>query len=173
MKSQAFGVDLEDRVQLMVAFPRLLIMAGEASVKAGDALIFGPFGLNVAKYNVLMTLVRAGGQLSMTSLKDRSRMMRSPSNFTQLVDDLETRKLVRRVNAPQDRRVSLVEITADGTALLEQVNKRYYQVMQEYTQDFPTNEMRDSVYASIKWIWRIAEAAGIAHLRPTEEPFQE
>jgi MarR family 2-MHQ and catechol resistance regulon transcriptional repressor len=172
MKSIAFGVDLEDRAQLMVAFPRLLIMAGEVTVKSGDKLIFEPFGLNVVKFSLLATLAR-GGSLSMTELKDRSRMMRSPSNFTQMVDDLERKKLVKRVALPEDRRVWIVEITAEGGEMVNRVMEQYHQIMEEYMRDFPTNEIREAVQAMIKWIWKTGEVAGIGHLKPTEEPFQE
>ena len=173
MKSQTFGVDLEDRAQLMVAFPRIMIMAGEVTAKAGDALILEPFGLNVVKFSLLATLSRSGEGISMSSLKDLSRMMRSPSNFTQMVDDLEAKKLVKRVASRDDRRVSLVEVTAKGNDLVSQVMVKYSQIMDEYLRDFPTNEVRDAVYVLIKWIWKTGDAAGIAHLKKTEEPFQD
>jgi DNA-binding MarR family transcriptional regulator len=173
MKSPVFGVDLEDRTQLMIAFPRLMIMAGEITAKAGDKLIFEQFGLTVATFALLNTVSRSGGQLSMTALKDHSRMMRSPSNFTQMVDDLEAKQLVKRVASSEDRRVSLVEITDEGKALRERVLVRYWQVMDEYLRDFPTNEIRDAVYAMIKWIWKTGDDAGIGHLKPAGDPFEE
>lgn len=157
----------------MIAFPRILIMAGEVTAKAGDKLIFEPFGLNVVKFSLLVTLSRSGGQLSMTSLKDHSRMMRSPSNFTQMVDDLEKKELVRRIASREDRRVSLVEITTQGKELVERVMVRYQQIMEEYLRDFPTNDLRDAVRVMIKWIWQSGDAAGIGHLKPTEKPFED
>jgi len=157
----------------MVAFPRILIMAGEITARAGDALIFEHFGLNVAKYSLLATLSHCGGQLSMSALKDQARMMRSSSNLTQMVDDLENRHLLLRISSKEDRRVSLVEITAEGRALSEQVMVKYFEIMDVYLKDFPTNELREAVMAMIKWIWKAGDAAGVGHLRPTAAPFDE
>ena len=172
MRSIAFEVDLEDRTQLLIAFPKLLIIAGEVTTKSGDRLIFEPFGLNVVKFSLLATLMRTGS-LSMTELKDHSRMMRSPSNFTQMVDDLEAKKLVKRAASPEDRRVSMVEITPEGSELVDRVMGQYHEIMEEHMRDFPTNEIREAVHAMIKWIWKTGDAAGIGHLKPTDEPFQD
>ncbi|HEY3294835.1 MAG TPA: MarR family transcriptional regulator [bacterium] len=173
MKSTAFDVDLESRAQLLIAFPRILIMAGEITARAGDALIFEEFGLNVAKFSLLATLSHCGGQLSMSELKDQARMMRSQSNLTQMVDDLEARHLLQRISSKEDRRVSLVEITDEGRALTERVMVKYFEIMDVYLKDFPTNELRDTVMVMIKWIWKAGDAAGVGHLRPTPNPFDE
>jgi DNA-binding MarR family transcriptional regulator len=173
MRSSAFRVDLEDRAQLLTAFPRILIFAGEVTERAGDALIFGPSGLDVPRYSTLVTLDHSGGQVSMTRLKDTTLTLRSQSNVTQIVDDLESRELVRRIASKEDRRVSLVEITDKGRELVQEVNQRYYRVMEEYLSQFPTNSLREAVYVLIKWIWQSGDAAGISHMKPTPEPFDE
>jgi DNA-binding MarR family transcriptional regulator len=173
MKSSAFGVDLEDRAQLLTAFPRILIFAGEVTERAGDALIFSRHGLDVPRYSMLVSLDHAGGQLSMTRLKESTLTLRSQSNVTQIVDQLESRNLLRRIHSTEDRRVSLVEITDAGRELVRQTNETYYKLMEDFLRQFPTNSLREAVYVLIKWIWQAGDAAGIGHLKPTPEPFDE
>lgn len=124
-------IDFSNRDQLAMEFPAHLIYAGELAVQAGEQLIFGKFNLTIPGYSILMCLQEWPQPPSMTALKDAILLSRSPSNLTQLVDDLERRELVKRIPSPSDRRVSLVEITPKGTALLNDVNALYLQTMRE------------------------------------------
>ncbi|MBU0507547.1 MarR family transcriptional regulator [bacterium] len=154
-----------------IALPRLLILAGELTVRAGDQLVFGPFGLNVPKFSILATLLIYGGTPSMTELREANFIMVSPSSITSLVDDLEARGLLRRIPSPSDRRVSLIEITDEGRRLLDQVMERYTQVMSDYLQDYDTADLR-VVIASLKgFIEKSAGVLGISepHLPPSEK----
>ena len=74
-----------------------------------------PHGLSVAKLGVLRQLSR--GQLPLGALAQRQSCVRS--NITQLIDRMEGEDLVRRVSDPDDRRVTLAEITEAGRARLE------------------------------------------------------
>ena len=69
-------------------------------------------GLSIPKYFALQRLVDAGASLSLSSLAERQRCVRS--NITQLVDRLESDGLVKRVNDPADRRAVLAEVTPLG-----------------------------------------------------------
>ncbi len=150
----------------MLALPRMLILAGEMSARAGDALIFEPCGLNVARYSLLVTLQQLGTPHSMTQLKDSTYILRSPSNLTQMVDDLETRGFVRRTPSREDRRVQLVEITAEGLRVVDAATQRYAEVMTELAGDYPPMEIRSALQLIIRWIDDTAEPAGMEQLRP-------
>lgn len=71
-------------------------------------------GLSVAKLGVLRQL--AAGALPLGALAQRQSCVRS--NITQLIDRMEAEGLVRRLPDPDDRRVTLAEITATGRARL-------------------------------------------------------
>jgi len=69
-------------------------------------------GLSVPKYFALQRMVEAGAPVSLSSLAERQRCVRS--NITQLVDRLEADGLVKRVDDPSDRRAVLAAATPLG-----------------------------------------------------------
>jgi DNA-binding MarR family transcriptional regulator len=71
-------------------------------------------GLSVAKLGVLRQLSQ--GPLPLGALAQRQSCVRS--NITQLVDRMETEGLVRRLHDPDDRRVTLAELTDAGRTRL-------------------------------------------------------
>jgi DNA-binding MarR family transcriptional regulator len=91
-----------------------LIKAHHAISSRLDDLL-EPLGLSVAKLGVLRQLAR--GSLPLGALAQRQSCVRS--NITQLVDRMEAEGLVRRVADPDDRRVTLAEITEAGHARLQ------------------------------------------------------
>ena len=88
-----------------------------------------PLGLSLAKFKALHTLVTAGEALPLRTLAEECACVRS--NITQLVDRLESDKLVRRVDDPDDRRSLRAQITplgrerqAAGAKKIEAVRKQ-------------------------------------------------
>ena len=81
-----------------------------------------PHGLTFARYEalVLLTFARTG-RLPMRVMGERLQL--HPTSVTNIVDRLQADDLVRRTPHPTDRRATLVEITASGTALLEAATK--------------------------------------------------
>jgi DNA-binding MarR family transcriptional regulator len=71
-------------------------------------------GLSTAKLGVLRQLAK--GPLPLGALAQRQSCVRS--NITQLIDRMEGEGMVRRLPAPDDRRVTLAEITDAGWARL-------------------------------------------------------
>ena len=78
-----------------------------------------PHGLTFARYEalVLLTFARTG-RLPMRVMGERLQL--HPTSVTNIVDRLQVDGLVKRVPHPTDRRATLVEITATGSALREQ-----------------------------------------------------
>ena len=74
------------------------------------------FGITESQFGVLEALYHLGplclGQLG-------EKILRSGSNITTVVDNLERDKLVKRVRDDADRRVQMVHITQRGDALME------------------------------------------------------
>lgn len=71
-----------------------------------------PLGLSLAKYGVLSQLVAAGEPQPLGALAERAACVRS--NITQLIDRLESEKLVLRAPDPRDRRSIRAELTEEG-----------------------------------------------------------
>jgi DNA-binding MarR family transcriptional regulator len=72
----------------------------------------GKVGLSGAKASVLYSLGEAKDALTLSELADQNCCVRS--NITQLVDRLEADGLVRRVNDPDDRRITRAALTIAG-----------------------------------------------------------
>jgi len=105
---------------------RLLEALGAVEHRLEAAL--EPVGLSLAKLNALTQLVTAGESLPLSTLADRCACVRS--NITQLMDRLESDRLVARSHDAQDRRSVRAELTAlgrarqaEGMALLEREEK--------------------------------------------------
>jgi DNA-binding MarR family transcriptional regulator len=88
----------------------LLHAAHALEDKLEDAL--NRVGLSIPKFSVLNELVSVGTPLSLSDLAARLSCVRS--NMTQLVDRLETDRLVKRVDDPNDRRGVKADITDEG-----------------------------------------------------------
>ena len=96
-------------------------------LRTGDALLQGEVDilrtaeLSFAQYNVLRILRGAG--VSGASCGDiAERMVNRDPDLTRLLDRLETRGLVHRARAPEDRRVVVATITPAGRELLNQLD---------------------------------------------------
>jgi DNA-binding MarR family transcriptional regulator len=101
-----------NKVEAPIFTFQLLETLGAIASRLEDAL--GPVGLSLAKFGVLARLVAAGEPLPLSTLAERSACVRS--NITQLVDRLETDKLVVRVSDPHDRRLVRAALTSEGRA---------------------------------------------------------
>ena len=155
-------VEPRNRTEMELLLPRLLIMAGEQTERAGDQAIFGKFDLNVSRFSLLMSLLRAPRPLSMTEVKDF--MVRSPSNLTQMVDHLEKRMLVRRIAREGDRRVNILELTPEGRQLLGKVREEFERTMR----DFFEGKSSDQLKAMIQTLTDIVQ--GMLKLQGLEPP---
>ena len=78
-------------------------------------------GLSAPRASALSVLVFRG-PVTMSTLAEAEQVRRP--TITRLVDSLERRGLVRRVNDPADGRVQLVEATAAGKRLLQKGRAR-------------------------------------------------
>jgi DNA-binding MarR family transcriptional regulator len=82
---------------------------------------FRPYDLSTPQYAILFHATVEGVPLSYIC----HEMVADNSNLTRLVDRLEARGLVRRAADPHDRRVTLVQLTAAGAALIDELCPRH------------------------------------------------
>jgi DNA-binding MarR family transcriptional regulator len=82
---------------------------------------FRPYDLSTPQYAILFYASEAGVPLSTIC----HEMLADNSNLTRMVDRLEARGLVRRAPDSSDRRVTLVQLTPEGKALLDVLYPRH------------------------------------------------
>jgi MarR family 2-MHQ and catechol resistance regulon transcriptional repressor len=84
--------------------------------------------LTQSQFGVLESLFHLG-PLSQTEIC--SKQLKSGGNTTMVVDNLEKHGLVRRETHPDDRRVTIVRLTAAGEALIQELFPRHVQAIVE------------------------------------------
>ena len=103
----------------------------EGLVAAELDRIFRRHGLTGPGYNVLAILAGAGAALPPYVIGERLLVTRG--TVTGLLDSLEKRGLVRRTPHPRDRRMLLVELTADARPLMRKVARGLFPAQEEMT----------------------------------------
>ncbi len=86
-----------------------------AALRSAEAL-FTPHGITVGEFDVLAALHRRGTGTTLTPTALARVAMISPAGMTNRLDRLEAAGLIVRRPDPDDRRGSLVELTAEGHA---------------------------------------------------------
>lgn len=84
--------------------------------------VFSRHGMDSGEYDVLAALRRSGEPYRLTPTELYRSMIVTSATMTERVDRLERRRLIRRRNAPNDRRSILVELTPKGAASFESVH---------------------------------------------------
>ena len=102
------------------AAPAFLLAQVGAHAAAKFAERLGPLGLAPAHVGSLR-VISASGATSQQEVAQRLGMF--PSRFVALVDDLQGRGLVRRVEDPRDRRVYRLEVTPRAEEVLKAIGR--------------------------------------------------
>jgi DNA-binding MarR family transcriptional regulator len=79
------------------------------------------FGLSVADFDVLATLLRRAGTGAVNVRDLQHAMMLSSSGVTKRLDRMEAASLVKRLPDPSDRRGVLITLTPGGLRLIDEV----------------------------------------------------
>ena len=91
----------------------------------GQAL--APAGIDLGGYGVLAALRRAGAPFELTPTELARQRLMTSGGMTALIDRLERRGLVSRSPNPNDRRGSLVRLTEDGRAVVDEAMQLHEQ----------------------------------------------
>ena len=97
------------------------IMASARAIRQAYDLRFADLGLNLSEAS-LLAYVEENGALTQTRLAERLGLGRAATGS--VIDALESRGFVERQPDPDDRRVWLVDVTAAGKEMVEEVNER-------------------------------------------------
>ncbi|GAA2477238.1 MarR family winged helix-turn-helix transcriptional regulator [Streptomyces longisporus] len=109
----------------------LLIKSATRLEQRIDSALRRECGISHTMLEVLIRLCRRPGEeVSQRQLADNLTL--TSSGTTRLIDRMEEAGLVRRVPSAEDRRVALVEPTADGRAAFLQAAAVHAQVVEKY-----------------------------------------
>lgn len=88
----------------------------------GDRLVLNFFGLTTTQYRLLNLIDSSKGR-RLTKLSDR--LIRSKSQVTRTIDNLEAAGLIKRDSDGSDGRAQLVVLTAKGSNLRDRANREH------------------------------------------------
>ncbi len=117
---------------------RLLYLTTMASRKYLDFRL-RPYGLTSEQFRVLKRLYEYGGGVSQSQIA--TGLAKSPANITRILDRLEAKSWLERRSNPEDRRSSLIFLTAEGTALIDRVRRDLADAEQRVIADIPENQL--------------------------------
>lgn len=113
---------------------------------------FRPYDLSTPQYAILFHATVEGVPLSHIC----QEMVADNSNLTRLVDRLEARGLVRRAPDPRDRRVTLVQLTPEGKALIDELRPRHRDYI-ERRMSHLTPEQLDALHSAMETLYSALE----------------
>ncbi len=115
------------------------------ALSAAGAALFREFGLTEAQFNVLFLLKHRERELTQSDLGRRLVVTRA--SITSVLDRLESKKLVQRLNVEGNRRIYHIVLTNAGEVLLDRVEPIYRERLQVVTQDFSESECRQLTHS--------------------------
>jgi DNA-binding MarR family transcriptional regulator len=96
-----------------------LIYEAAQDIKNFAEKILKPYGLTLEQFHLLKNMSRKVG-MSQRELGDL--VNKSPANITRILDRLEYKSLVKRLDNPEDRRTTVVLLTTQGQAQVQEVS---------------------------------------------------
>ncbi|MCD6305389.1 MAG: MarR family transcriptional regulator [Deltaproteobacteria bacterium] len=130
----------------------MAIVRAAESFKRLASSLFRQYDLSFPQYNILRVLdASEGGQTRITEVG--RIMLVSGANMTGLAKRLEKNGFIRRNSDPGDERVTLLQITAKGTAVLTQIESSRDQLLENMLQGFSAED-RKLTYTMIRRLLR-------------------
>lgn len=87
------------------------------SIRQLEEKVFSKHGLTTGQFGCLETLHHLG---PMCQKEIGQKIFSCEGNITQIVDNLEKRKLVQRVRSEEDRRYIIIHLTPEGNTLVQE-----------------------------------------------------
>jgi len=140
-----------------ISAPRLWVVLARA-YGAMSAYIEGSMeaqGIGLSDFMVLEVLLHKG-PLTISAIGEK--VLLASASMTSAIDRLENRRLVRRRSCSSDRRIRLVELTAGGTTLIEDMYARHAKDLEQLMAGICETE-RKKLYAGLKTIGLAAKSA--------------
>ncbi len=123
-----------------------------ASIGAG---LFREHGLTEAQFNVLFALKYAKRNVTQSDLGKRLVVTRA--TITSVLDKLEEKGLVERLNVPGNRRIYHVALTPEGRRMIEKVEPVYRRKVHRVLVDFSEKDCATLIHT----LERVRARAGV------------
>ena len=120
-----------------------LLACGHAAEQRVKNRIKETFGINQTQFNLLSQLDRAPQGIRMGEVARRTVV--TGSNVTVVVDDLQRRGFVTRQVAQDDRRATVIKLTAKGRGAFAEMAPVHAAWIEEIFAEMPKHEKRDLV----------------------------
>lgn len=120
---------------------RIVRLAGLFQAAYADA--FAPLDISEADYGILAPLRRAGEPYALTPTELARQKMMTSGGMTAAIDRLVRKGLVVRNPNPDDRRGSLVRLTAAGLATIDEAMGLHTEVEQRLTSGLTTKDRNE------------------------------
>ncbi len=133
-----------------------IVRTGSVLTNAGEQL-FRQFDLTEAQFNVLFSLKYNPRNVTQSDLGKRLVVTRA--SVTSVLDRLEGKGLVTRVDVPEDRRIYHVVLTEKGGALVDEVEPLYREKIGETMEGLSERDCRDLIAV----LERVRSHAGAPH----------
>jgi MarR family 2-MHQ and catechol resistance regulon transcriptional repressor len=105
--------------------------------------LFREFDLTEAQFNVLFSLKYNSLRVTQSDLG--KRLVVSRASITSVLDKLEGKGLVERIDVPANRRIYHVALTDKGQELVDEVEPVYRQRVHEVMEGFDTRNCRELI----------------------------
>jgi DNA-binding MarR family transcriptional regulator len=157
------SVSLERELNLEVPFRDRYHEAVLSIVRTGSILtnvgeqMFRQFDLTEAQFNVLFSLKYNPRNVTQSDLGKRLVVTRA--SVTSVLDRLEGKGLVTRVDVPENRRIYHVVLTEKGRALIDEVEPLYREKISETMEGLSERDCRDLIAV----LDRVRSHAGAPH----------
>ena len=119
-----------------------IVRTGSVLTNAGEQL-FRQFDLTEAQFNVLFSLKYNPRDVTQSDLGKRLVVTRA--SITSVLDRLEGKGLVARVDVPANRRIYHVVLTEDGRALIDEVEPLYREKIHQTMNGLGERDCRDLI----------------------------
>lgn len=133
-----------------------IVRTGSILTNVGEQM-FRQFDLTEAQFNVLFSLKYNPRNVTQSDLGKRLVVTRA--SVTSVLDRLEGKGLVTRVDVPENRRIYHVVLTEKGRALIDEVEPLYREKISETMEGLSERDCRDLIAV----LDRVRSHAGAPH----------
>ena len=116
---------------------------------------FKDYELTPVKFNTLLLLKHLGGKAGLSQNEICHHLIVSPSNITRLIDRLIMDGFVERNLSKEDRRVKLIKISLQGSAILEKLFHGYGEMIQQSVYVLERAEVEQLSALLLKWFSKL------------------
>jgi len=120
---------------------------------------FKDYELTPVKFNTLLLLKHLGRNAGLSQNEICHHLIVSPSNITRLIDRLIADGFVERSSSKEDRRVKIIRISPEGSAILDKLFHGYGEMIQQSVYVLERSEVEQLAGLLLKWFSKLESLA--------------